>query len=62
MVVVVILGGSRGLPPPRKFLKLGVKRLNLEVFSVVLAVNQILVLFNKCLIVVQWNLCYGHLN
>ena len=37
---------------PRKILKLGVRRLNLEAFSVVLVVNQILVLFNTCLTVV----------
>ena len=44
-----ILGGLGACPPPGK---LGVRRLNLKAFLVVLAVNQTLVLyfyFNTCL-------------
>ena len=42
---MLILGGSGEMSSPSgKFLNLGVRRLNLEAFSVVLAVNQTLVL------------------
>ena len=51
---MLILGGSG----PGIFLKLGVRRLNLEAFLVVLAVNQILVLFNTCLTVVLGSIRY----